>query len=286
MKKKKAAPRRQVKSKPPVTRRSGKIIRDAFDGLNPASPVFHRWNLKRLAPEIKDAAKKLAFNREHGKGPEVPSEALLDDLLAALGSFRIISRRSPEASLMTLAAEADKMWESLRLCEEINNLAANLKPWMIEPPVRIRIWIRKNPGYAVRFQALINQNAVANPSDLEKLIPLVSEQLRKQIEVILSEDPRKNARSDEVQRVLAHLCVDFLREREARYAEQQRLLQPLFRFFCLLDGEHNVHLLCKAGFISETAKQLLITDTARERARASALERKRRERRKKARPEA
>jgi hypothetical protein len=266
MKKKKTAPRRRVKSKPPVKRRSARDPESPLDVLY-ASPFKnpHYQRLTELAPKIGEAAHQLHVNALQAKGLELPSEKLLHDLLIALEMFRRISRRCPEASLLTLAAEADEMWERLDLCGRIKKLATNLKPWMIESPVETLEWSRKDPGYIKRLRALLRENVDASPSDLEKLIPLLPEQYQEQIEVIRCADTRKNAETDAVRKALAHLCADFLREREARYTEQRRLLQPLRNFF---DQFASIHLLCDAGFICEAKKQAIITIMERQSARA------------------
>lgn len=262
MKKKKAAPRRQVKSKPPepkshaeqfkskppATRRSGKVILSPFDPLDPSSPVYHYQQLTRLADEMSAVS---------GMGLEMPSERILHDLLNALCQFRSISKRGPHVSLMTLAREADKMWESLRLCENLGRLATELGACAIQSPMRTLEKKHQKSGFAIGglrqwLRAMLRKQATPKAGDLEILIPLVSERLRKQIEVILSEDPRKNARTDEVRMVLAQQCADELCEQNAQYLARERLLRPCFDFFLALNDRE---LFRKAGFISEAEDQ-------------------------------
>ena len=279
MEKKKTAPRRPAKSKPPVKKRSARDPESPLDVLCPSpwkNPHYQR--LTDLAPKIGEAAMMLHSNTQEGKELRLPSEKLLHEVLDALGQFRRISRRSPDASLLTLAAEADEMWERLHLCERIKRLATNLKPWMLESPIETLEWSRKDPDYLKRLRSILRENADATASDLVKLIPLFSEASRRHIEVVA-----KTAQTVPAQIALARFCADFLRERESRYAEQRRLLQPLNNFFCQFDS---APLLCEAGFISEVKMQLIMRVLRYQRARANARARQERHRSRQKKPPA
>ena len=278
-KKRKPASREAIKSKSLMKRRSARDPESPLDGLH-AGPFKnpHYLRLTELAPQIGEAASKLCACAVEGKGLELPSEKLLHDVLDALRQFRRISRRSPGASLMTLAAEADEMWERLHLRKRIKRLAANLKPWMLESPIEKLESSRKDPSYLKRLRSLLRENVDAGASDLVKLIPMFSEATRRNIEILA-----KTAQTNATQIALARLCVELLREPEARYTEQRRLLEPVYQFLCEFDS---AHLLREAGFISEVREQALIRFMQIHRARASARVRKQQERSRQKKPAA
>ncbi len=165
--------------------------------------------------------------------------------------------KRPHAPLIALVREADRMWESLHLREKLGRLAAELAHCAIESPMGI---LEKNCGEAgvedkglrQRLRDLLREPAKATARDLEMLMPLLSKQDRDQLEPILRDDPRKNARTDEVRTALARLCAKQLREQNAQHMARQRMLSPAFDFFLKLS---DIELMRIAGFVSESEIQ-------------------------------
>jgi hypothetical protein len=239
--KKKPIRKKAAKSNPTLKRRSSKVSGSPLDVFG--GPPWHHWQLMDLAPQIGKAAEQLAIHRRANKALTLPAEKLLSDVIFALKDFRSISKRGPNASLMTLAREADEMWEGLRLSERLERLATNLEPRLIKSPREALDSGSNNLNLGRRLSKLLRRGAKAEEKDLEMLIPLIPEETQKDIGII-----RQAVQSPHAQSALARLCTYFLHERNADYSTQQRLLTPLFKFFLELNDKH---LLRKAGFISK-----------------------------------
>ena len=248
------------KSKITVKKRSARNLESPLDFFT--GPAWHHRQLKTLAPQIGQAVEQLCINRMTCKPMALPSEKLLHDLLHALHAFRAISRRGPNASLMNLAAEADEMWESLRLCKRITRLASNLAPLMTtftkSPFETLDLRQPKSP-FRTRLRALLKNKVLAQAQDLEKLIPLLPEERRKHFEIM-----QKNAATPPARIALARECAITLREQFEKCTEQRRLANPLFHFFLELNDRR---LLQTAGFVSEDDDQKLMAFRKRRKAR-------------------